>query len=301
MINYNPKNWFTFIFRIHKVESFRQLLPLMFGMAIYSALVALFEIRNSYFVISIEITRSISTIYSLLGFTLSLLLVFRTNTAYDRWWEGRRLWGDLINSSRALAAFLNAALHKSDSISRVEFSKLIAGFSFSLEAHLRNAKLNELKLQDLFMDSNLKYHISKIQHATHQPLEIFNILVSLVESKLKSSSDGYYNIYHCKTEVHRLIEICGACERIRSTPIPFSYSVFIKKFIFFYVMLFPVIYCVHMSYYIIPVTVFILYVLASLELIAEEIENPFNGDPNDLPLLELSRTIQKNMKMILEN
>ena len=64
-------------------------------------------------------------------------------------------------------------------------------------------------------------------------------------------------------------------------------------------MLFPPIYCIHMSYFIIPVTVFILYVLASIELIAEEIEDPFNGDPNDLPTLEMSLNIGKNVKTIL--
>jgi putative membrane protein len=107
-------------------------------------------------------------------------------------------------------------------------------------------------------------------------------------------------MYIIKSDLNKLIEVCGACERIRSTPIPFSYSAFLKKFIFFYVMLFPLIYAIHMSYFIIPVTVFILYVLSSIELIAEEIENPFDDAPNDLPTFKMAKNISVNVKMILD-
>jgi putative membrane protein len=114
------------------------------------------------------------------------------------------------------------------------------------------------------------------------------------EGKLRGQS-----VYHFKTELNKLIDVCGACERIKNTPIPFSYSVFLKKFIFFYVMLFPWIYSPQMLYFIAPVTVFVLYVLTSIELIAEEIENPFNGDPNDLPTLEMALSIGSNSDKLL--
>lgn len=91
MISYNPKSWFTFIFKIHKYETFRQLMPLMLGVSIYSGLVAYIELHSFFTTETKELTKSISTIFSILGFTLSLMLVFRTNSAYDRWWEGRKL------------------------------------------------------------------------------------------------------------------------------------------------------------------------------------------------------------------
>jgi putative membrane protein len=94
------------------------------------------------------------------------------------------------------------------------------------------------------------------------------------------------------------MEICGACERIKNSPIPFSYSVFIKKFIFIYVITLPIAYVATLSWYAIPVSVFIYYVLASLELIAEEIENPFGTDANDLPLDEISKNIRKSVEMV---
>jgi len=92
MINYNPKEWFTFIFRFHKADTFRKLFPLIIGVSAYSAVIGYLEIMvlklgdNSYL-------KNISIMHTLLGFIISILLVFRTNTAYDRWWEGRKLWG----------------------------------------------------------------------------------------------------------------------------------------------------------------------------------------------------------------
>jgi len=96
------------------------------------------------------------------------------------------------------------------------------------------------------------------------------------------------------------MDICGACERIKNTPIPFSYSSFIKKFILFYTITLPIGYVFSLGYFIIPVVVFIFYVLASLELIAEEIEEPFGKDENDLPMERLIQTITKNVKDILD-
>jgi len=86
MISYDPKEWFTFLFKIHKYETFRQLLPLMIGVGVYSGLIAYIEIDSFISPELKEQTKSISTIFSILGFTLSLMLAFRTNSAYDRWW-----------------------------------------------------------------------------------------------------------------------------------------------------------------------------------------------------------------------
>ncbi len=91
----------------------------------------------------------------------------------------------------------------------------------------------------------------------------------------------------------------GACERIKNTPIPFSYSVFLKKFIFFFTMTLPMGYVFKLGYFCIPVVVFIFYVLASLELIAEEIEDPFGTEENDLPTERICNTIRANVYEII--
>ncbi len=299
MITYNPKDWFTFIFRIHKTETFRQLIPLMLAVAAYSGIVAYVELHNFLTTDVRELTRAISTIYSILGFTLSLLLVFRTNSAYDRWWEARKLWGELTNSSRALSAHFHAILSAEDRIERKILATLLSVFSYSLQAHLKEERLDESYFQQEFDGQSSADYPRRFAAATHQPVEIYRTLMSFVQQLRLSGKLNAQEIYHFKSELNKLIDVCGGCERIKRTPIPFSYSVFIKKFIFFYVMLFPLIYCVQMWYFIVPVTVFVLYVLASLELIAEEIEDPFNGEPNDLPTHEMALNIGKNVHHIL--
>jgi putative membrane protein len=96
-------------------------------------------------------------------------------------------------------------------------------------------------------------------------------------------------------ELQSFTDISGACERIKNTPIPFSYSIFIKKFIFFYVMTLPFGFAFNLGYFVVPVVAFIFYVLASLELIAEEIEDPFGGDDNDVPTEKLATNIHNNI------
>src|SRR5687767_14593732 len=113
MIAYNPKEWFTFLFRLHKADTFKKLLPLMLFIGIYAWLIAYLEI-NVFQLGENNKLKNITHLHTLLGFVLSMLLVFRTNTAYDRWWEGRKLWGSLVNSSRNLALKLNAILSPED-------------------------------------------------------------------------------------------------------------------------------------------------------------------------------------------
>jgi putative membrane protein len=141
---------------------------------------------------------------------------------------------------------------------------------------------------------------NKFENEPNQPMAIYKELVAFIYALKTSGFISEHDMYIIKSDLNKMIEVCGACERIKSTPIPFSYSAFLKKFIFFYVMLFPLIYAMHMSYFIIPVTVFILYVLSSIELIAEEIENPFDDAPNDLPTFKMAKNIALNVKMILD-
>jgi putative membrane protein len=271
----------------------------MIAVSLYALLISYLELHNVLSNESKELTKGISAIYSILGFTLSLLLVFRTNTAYDRWWDGRKLWGELTNASRAFSAHMNAMIPKSSIDSRMVLSKYIGLFAHSLQAHLKKERVSEEYLKEELDDEVFKEIIPRFSNSYHQPHEIYAAIVEHVQLLNTQNLLGNQEIYHFKSEINKLIDVCGGCERIMNTPIPFSYSVFIKKFIFFYVMLFPIIYGIHMSYFIIPATVFILYVLSSIELIAEEIEDPFNGDPNDLPTLEMANNIKKSANAIL--
>jgi len=287
MVSYNPKDWFTFIFRFHRGDTFKKLLPMMLGIAAYSAGVAFLELE--YWQLSEKShVKNITIMHTMLGFVISLLLVFRTNTAYDRWWEGRRMWGALVNNSRNLA--IKLAVMLKDKEDKAIFKKLIPGYADVLNQHLKNRDISH----ELFDDAVLS-----ADHYTHKPNQIAKSMIASVNDLYINGKLTGDQLIILNAEIQSFTDICGACERIKNTPIPYSYSAFIKKFIFFYVMTLPFGYVFQLGYFVIPVVVFIFYVLASLELIAEEIEDPFGTDPNDLPLDKIAANIRKNVEELI--
>jgi putative membrane protein len=287
MISYNTKDWFTFIFRFHKADTFRTLLPIMFAIGVYAALIGYAEVEywklaeNSY-------VKNITIMHGMLGFVISLLLVFRTNTAYDRWWEGRKLWGSLVNNSRNFSIKLCAILE--DENDKKFFRKVIPSYANVLHKHLKN----EDTAKQLFDDLDLE-----IDHHKHKPNQVAMLMFQKINELYVAKKITGDQLIILNAEIQSFSEVCGACERIKNTPIPYSYSAFIKKFIFFYVMTLPFGYSFSLGYYVAPVVVFIFYVLASLELIAEEIEDPFGDDVNDLPTKKISESIKKHVEEIL--
>jgi putative membrane protein len=289
MINYNPKEWFTFIFRFHKADTVRKLFPMFIALSLYSAAIAWLELSVWKLSSNSEV-KNISIMHGLLGFVISLLLVFRTNTAYDRWWEGRRQWGTLVNSSRNLAMKLQAMLPATNKEARDYFRAMIPNYAFALKNHLRKMYKPEELVQVPGMTIDPEKHV---------PNQLaLQMMAKTMELHRNSQLTGEQLII-LNNELQSFTEISGACERIRNTPIPFSYSVFIKKFIFFYIMSMPFGYVFSLGYLIIPMVVFIFFVLASLELIAEEIEDPFGFDANDLPTDALSSNIRLHVAELL--
>lgn len=294
MISYNTKDWFTFIFRIHKADTVRKLAPLLLGICVYSAIIAYLELE--YWNLSSQsYVRNLPVMHGLLGFAISMLLVFRTNTAYDRWWEGRKLWGSLVNNSRNLALKLNAILPVEDRSHRTFFRKIIPAYALALHNHLRK---EETRIA-LFDDGEHGHLFNSIDREKHIPNQIAKVMYGHIQHLYNEKKITGEQLLYLNGELQSFTDICGACERIKNTPIPFSYSVFIKKFIFIYVMTLPFGYVFQLGYYVIPVVAFICYVLASLELIAEEIEDPFGGDQNDVPTEKLSENIQRHVAEII--
>lgn len=220
-----------------------------------------------------------------------MLLVFRTNTAYDRWWEGRKLWGQLVNNSRNLALKLSGILENSDEESRKFFRRTIPIYAYSLKEHLQS-KVTLYMLDD-------KEIKPEIDPEKHVPNQVAKIIFAKVNALYKANKITGDQLIVLNQELMSFTDICGACERIKNTPIPYSYSSFIKKFILAYILTLPLGYVFSLGYYAAPIVTFVFYVLASLELIAEEIEEPFGTDSNDLPMAKLSSNIQKHVEELI--
>lgn len=288
MISYNPKNWAVFLLDFPKSDTFRKLFPLMIAIGLYSWLIAYLEIEYFHLLQNSHL-RNVSVLHNLLGFAISILLVFRTNTAYDRWWEGRKQWGALVNNSRNLAIKLNSILEKDDDNNRTFFKHIIPQFAFELKNHLQSEKTRFL------LDEKPHPEIPDFDRGKHVPNQVASLIINRLTLLYKQHYLSGEQLIFINAESTSLLDICGACERIKNTPIPYSYSGFIKKFIFFYIITLPIGYVFNLGYIIIPVVVLVFYVLASLEVIAEEIEDPFGKDTNDLPMDRMAENIKKNI------
>ncbi len=287
MVQYNPKDWITFIFRFHKSDTFRQLIPMMFIIGLYTYGVCYLEIEH-WKLSEKSHVKNISIMHGMLGFVISLLLAYRTNTAYDRWWEGRKLWGSLVNSSRNLALKLSVIL--SDENDKKFLRQVIPAYASILSKHLSNKEVSKMLYENIDLE---------IDHEKHKPNQVAKSIFEKINELYKLGKITGDQLITINNELQTFTDVCGACERIKNTPIPYSYSAFIKKFIFFYIMTLPFGYAFSLGYYSIPVVIFTFYVLASLELIAEEIEDPFGDDANDLPTEKISENIKKHVEEIL--
>ena len=287
MIKYNPKNWLKLIFALHKSDTIR----ILWKELIY---IGSFTLLTSFLVINYfpykEKLSDLIAIYSLIGFVISLLLVFRTNTGYDRWWEGRKQWGMLVNNSRNLAVKLASLIDSKEN--KVYFSRMISNFVFAIKEHLRDGvafeKLNLTKEELIILGSK-----------KHVPSGIVLLLYDKVNEIKTAGEISQEEFITLDTNLNALLDILGACERIKNTPIPYSYSLFIKKFIFIYVTTVPLAFIPSFGYFSALIATFIFYVLVSMEVLAEEIEDPFGTDDNDLPTEQLSIKISENIREIL--
>ncbi|GAB3509425.1 bestrophin family protein [Emticicia fontis] len=288
MIDYNPKNWWKLIFYFHKADTFRKLLPAMLGLAAYTAAFAYIENDILHYVP----IKNPLTIHSLVGFVLSLLLVFRTNTAYDRWWEGRKIWGSFTNNSRNFALKLATFLpqnHRAKETLKI----MIGNYLQAVKDHLRGkAHIEHLVFTETYNDAYYK-------DFKHIPNRVFQAIYNEIHQLHQSGIINGDQLIVLNNEISSFTDNLGACERIKNTPIPVSYNIFIKKIIFIYVFTMPITAVLEFKFWSVFIVTLVFYAFAGIEIMAEEIEEPFGTDPNDLELDKMVKNIKGNLAEIL--
>lgn len=291
MITYDSRNWFKAL-ALHRSDTFRKLLPLLILVGLFTWGVGWLEVKHLK-MSSSSLVSNLPIMHSILGFAISMLLVFRTNTAYDRWWEGRKLWGQLVNTSRNLALKIDAHIDPEDRSTRSLFVRSIALFAHEMRLHL------QLEKTRLALDGKPHPEIPDFDRSKHVPAQVAKVMQQRIVRLQREGAITGEQLIVLDNELVQFMEICGSCERIKNTPIPYSYSSFIKKFIVIYVLTLPLGFVFSLGYIAIPVVMFVFYVMASLEIIAEEIEDPFGTDANDLPMERLAGIIKGNVDEIL--
>jgi ion channel-forming bestrophin family protein len=291
MITYDSRNWLAAL-ALHRSDTFRKLFPMLAAVGFFTWLVGYIETEYLH-LSSRDQVNNLPVMHSLMGFALSMLLVFRTNTAYDRWWEARKLWGQLVNVSRNTAIKLAAILPQEDERSRAWFALLLGRFAHALQVHLRSEKTR------VALDSLRHAELEGLDPNRHMPAQIVALIHARVHRAYRDGVISGDQLIGLTSDLSVFMDICGACERIKNTPIPYTYSSFLKKFIVIYSLTLPFGFVFSLGYIAIPVVVFIFYVLASMEVIAEEIEDPFGSDATDLPLDRLTAIITANTSELL--
>ncbi|MDP5171629.1 MAG: bestrophin family protein [Bacteroidia bacterium] len=295
MINYDSKKWWEAISHFKTSYVIRRTVRMVLWMGVFStAVVVCDQLFQEHY--QIKVFTLDTWIFTLLGVMLSLLMVFRLNTAYDRWWEGRKQWGALINHTRGLAVLINGMLPKESHAERRYFAKGISAYVLALSDHLRDNANH--KLIEMYSDE----HPDSLRRYTHVPNKIVNDLYSRLEKLYKAGVIDGFQLNQLKPETQSFLDIQGACERIKATPIPFAHNFFIKLLVITYCCLVPLVLTSMLSSYSGPILLSMLvsYVLIGIEYISVEIEEPFGLDCNDLPTHNLAVKIEKNVHEILD-
>jgi putative membrane protein len=224
---------------------------------------------------------------------LGLLLVFRTNTAYERFWEGRKCWGAIINTIRNLARQIWVSIDEKrpeDKDHKIEALNLLVAFGIATKLHLRNEPINS-DLEALMPDS--KYITLKI--INNPPLEIAFWISDYLQQQYNRNCINSYQLTSMQELLNMLVDNLGACERILRTPMPLAYAIHLKQLLLLYCFLLPFQIVQSLDWWTGLISALVSFTLLGIEAIGLEIENPFGYDENDLPLDAICTTMKRNI------
>jgi len=224
---------------------------------------------------------------------LGLLLVFRTNTAYERFWEGRKAWGSIVNHTRNLSRLIWVAIAEVEPIhlqEKEQAVKLLVAFAIATKLHLRSQPIDD-RLSKFV--SPLQF--SKLQTMNNPPLEIAFWISDFLQAKQEQGQISLYQMNELQIILNSLVDTLGACERILRTPMPLAYAIHLRQLLFIYCFLLPFQVVEELRWWTAPATALVSFTVFGIEEIGVEIENPFGTDPDDLPLDTICATIERNI------
>jgi ion channel-forming bestrophin family protein len=244
------------------------------AVAVYTALVVAFDVATG---LHLPDWSGFSTLLNAL--VLGVLLNFRNREAYDRWWEGRKLWGTLINDSRSLCTKV-AALARLSAEARADVRRLVPAFALSLKDRLRKPP-------------------GAPADPTHVPLDLYGQLLGRLQAERAAGRLTEVDLLTLDPHVRGLMDVCGACERIKGSPVPLSYRALLRHGLVLYLLTTPWLVSDHLGWWAIPVVSLFAYFLYGVELTAEDVEDPFGRDGDDLALAVYCDTIRNGAEQAL--
>ncbi len=281
MIPYDKHQWTSHLFDVEG-SMVREIIGRVAICVLWSALVVL--VHQAFE----EITVS-PVVHTLVGAALGLLLVFRTNASYDRYWEGRRLWGAITNESRNLSRLSRAYL--------APIAPDLAESILLWTSAFAYAAMNGLRNTTGLGPPGDRLPASEVAEVLNAPHASLAVAKKMTEQLAKARDRGVlsdYLVVAFDNMVSRLMDDIGGCERIYRTPLPFVYVVHLRRALILYCYTLPLCLVQFYGWWTIVATLLTSYTFFGIEEIGVEIENPFGGDPNDLPLELFCETIERD-------
>ncbi len=236
-----------------------------------------------------------TTPFALIGFALSIFLGFRNNTSYDRFWEGRKLWGGLVNNSRTMARQVTTLIKLDDTATRDELINRVIAYVHCLRLHLRDDK-DHSELKALLPADEF----AALDHEWNRPAYLLQRMGDRFRELYDEGRIHAMHLAQLDDTITAMTNIQGGCERIKSTPIPGTYNVLIHRIVAVYCFTLPFGLVYTIGGYTPVVVLLISYAFFGLDAVGEQIEDPFGLDPNDLPLNVLCITIERNLRQRMD-
>lgn len=253
---------------------------------VLGAYVAIGHAIQNYFKVSMPLKFGEVT---LLGGVLSLLLVLRSNSAYDRWWEGRKLWGKLVNDCRNLSLKIKNMVDAPEDEKKA-VGEWIVSFPYCLKDHLRGGTTDE---------TLAAMPLTPPEEICHLPAYISSKLFAQLKAWRKDGLVDKFDYHLIDQHISALMDICGACERIRNTPPPLSHRALIPQLLLIYLVITPL--SIDPTWSGALLGLGLAYFLIGIEVVAEELEEPFGQDTDDLPLDTISKNIKRSVREIFQH
>jgi putative membrane protein len=306
MIDYDPHHWRSHLFDLDGSLA-REIFPRVAVLTFWAAAVTAFNLHSGY-------DWSFKpTVHSLVGVALGLLLVFRTNSSYDRFWEGRKLWGGIVNETRNFARQICAHLPRPDV--RPQRDALVLhtiGFAYAGMYSLRKGSARWRRAGEPTSDAATAHdmlgplakslsaaELGALTNVDHLPVEMARRMTSLLCAARDQGQLSDITLTHVDESIQLLVDYIGGCERINKTPIPYAYMVHVRRALILYCGSLPFALTQEFGWATVAVTFLLAYIFLGIEEIGVEIENPFGEDENDLPLEAICETIERNLLALI--
>lgn len=269
-------------------------IPAIYNKVLWCGLFGVFISLLYYFNLPVSYPIFESVIPSIV---LGLLLVFRTNTAYERFWEGRKSWGSLVNNVRNLARqiwVVIAEQTEEDRTEKIWALRLLVAFAVATKLHLRGESVNS-ELQELMSPKRF----FKLKSMNNPPLEVAFWIGDYLQQQYNRDRTSDYQLVAMQNLLNNLVDNLGVCERILKTPMPIAYTIHLKQLLLIYCLLLPFQMVDKLGFWTGAIVALISFTLFGIEEIGLEIENPFGYDANDLPLDAICNTMKRNIEDLI--